>query len=369
MHTLRHLAERAVTSVRWRRLTQRLALDRPAEFWVSRFNPAWSMTELRARVVDILPETADVKSFVLEPNGHWPGHRAGQCVALDVEIDGVRVRRMYSLSSAPAELPTITVKRIAGGRMSSWLHDRVQPGQIVGLGAPTGDFVLPQPAPRRLLFYSGGSGVTPIMAILRDLAAGRALEDVVLVHHARSHADVIFAEELADLAAAHPRLRVHLRLSEELGAAAFDSAWLAQAIPDFARRSTFLCGPPGLMKRVEGVWAGANATGLLTRERFAAPLAEAAPGRPVRVHTGTRTIALDEGRSLLEQLERAGERPAHGCRMGICHTCVCRKRSGTVRNLVTGIVSSAPDEDIRLCISAAQTDLELETETLAGSAS
>lgn len=353
---------------RWAR---RLMLDRHAEHWLGELAPLRSLSQARARVERVVAETPDTRTFFLRPNRHWRGHRAGQFTTVELEIDGVRRSRCYSISSAPGEaLLSITVKRVPSGRVSGWLHDRVGPGAVLGLGSAAGDFVLPERPPERLLLYSGGSGITPVMSILRHLSRRDAVHDVVFVHHARTRRDVIFLRELEALAARHRGLRIALRLSDQLGdAPRFDARWLAAVAPDFAERATFLCGPPGLMDQVERTWDAAGASALLRRERFvvpspspppagASPASEAGQATVVLARSG-RHLAVDATRPLLEQLERAGERPAHGCRMGICNTCACRKRSGTVRNLVTGAQSSRPDEEIRLCISAPESDVEL----------
>jgi ferredoxin-NADP reductase len=192
-----------------------LMLGRDLEFWLGEVNARWSVRETRARVVTVVNETRDVKTFVLRPNAGWRGHRAGQYATVEVEIAGVRVRRCYSMSSAPADpLVSFTVKRAQGGKVSRWLHDRVRAGDVLRLGPASGDFVLPEPAPARLLLLSGGSGITPVMSILRDLAARGAVGDVVMLHYARSRADVIFGRELASLAASHPGLRVVFGLDD-----------------------------------------------------------------------------------------------------------------------------------------------------------
>lgn len=341
-----------------RTFTRRLFLDRQAAFWLDQLHATWSPHEIRARVVEVIDETPDVRTFVLRPNRHWAGHRAGQYTTVEVEIDGVRHRRCYSISSAPSDpLVAITVKRVASGRVSSWLHEHVRPGHVVRLGPAAGDFVLaPSERTSPLLLIGAGSGLTPIMSIVRDLVERDEVRDVTLVVHARRHDDVIFRRELGAIAARHLGLRLLVHLDD------LDEARLARLIPDFATRTTFLCGPAGLMSRVERMWAAACAGARLRHERFAAPpVTVPAPGAPVavRLATSARTVAADGAGTLLEQLERAGERPASGCRMGICQTCKCRKRSGVVENLRTGAISSDPDEDIQLCITRARSDLEL----------
>lgn len=319
--------------------------------------PHWAPPERRARVVEVIDETHDTRTFHLAPPRGWAGHRAGQYLTVDVEIDGVRHRRCYSISSAPSDPRlAITVKRVAGGRVSSWLHEHVRPGHLLRVGSAAGDFGTDTTGP--LLLLGGGSGVTPLRSILRDLAARDALRDVVVVVHARRREDVIFASELEALAVDHAGLQLIVQLDSEGGG--FDEERMASLVPDFAARTTLLCGPGGLMDRVERMWTLAGAASRLTRERFsAASITVPPPGAPVSVKLRTHTVAAAGPGTLLEQLERAGERPASGCRLGICQTCKCKKVSGVVENLRTGAISSDPDEDIQLCISRARSNLEL----------
>ncbi len=307
----------------------------------------------------MIAETTDVKTFVLRPNARWKGHRAGQFTTIEVEIDGVRKRRCYSISSKPGDpRPTITVKRTPSGLVSNWLHEHVKPGDVLTLSAAAGEFVLGEPAPAKLLLFSGGSGITPVMSMLRDLDARGAVGDVVFVHYARSAQDVVFRGELDAIAARQPRLRVLVRHG------LFDEADVAALVPDFAERETFLCGPPALMERVERLWADHGIAERLRHERFvmATPTVAAPDGRAAQVTLARsgREVDASPSRVLLEELERGGERPASGCRMGICMTCKCRKQSGTVQNLLTGEISSEPDQDIQLCISLARSNVTLD---------
>jgi ferredoxin-NADP reductase len=355
-------------------------LDRHAEFWLRELGSSWSFTAQRARVTDVIDETADARTLVLAPGGRWPGHRAGQYVPIELEIDGARVRRCYSISSgsaAPgARRIAITVRRVAGGRVSSALH-RLRRGAIVGLGQPCGDFVLDTPAPKKLLFVAGGSGITPIMAMVRDLAAqppragATGSPDVIVVHGSRSGHDAIFGHELASLATRFSWLQLHARRDDDLGGGGrIDAAGLCALVPDLAERETYVCGPPGLMDTVAQAASDVGAGHRVHSERFVVPIlrmADAAHGGDDRApgavtvalaRSGTQVVAAGPG-PLLAQLERAGQRPAYGCRMGICNTCSCRKLRGTVEDIATGAVSSEPDQDIRLCVSIARSDLEL----------
>lgn len=345
-----------------RRVGRRFQLDRHLDFWMQEIDETWSLRQIRARVVDVIDETHDVKTFVLAPNARWSTpHRAGQFVNLEIEIDGVRTSRCYSLSSAPGDRHlAITVKRVSGGRVSPWLHRTLRAGAVVGLSRPMGEFVL-EGQPGKLLLLSGGSGITPVMSILRDLARRDAVDDVVFVHAARSSRDLIFARELTLLALHHPGLRIQLWDDERRGR--LDVGALASLVPDLAERQTMLCGPPPMMEAIGAHWHALGIGERLKTERFAPArpqLAKTSGSRPVRLKLAgsDRTIETG-GASLLEELEGAGLRPAYGCRMGICNTCVCRKAEGVVENIVTGALSDQPDEEIRLCVSRARTDVTL----------
>jgi ferredoxin-NADP reductase len=346
----------------WRALGRHLLLDRHARFWLRELDPTLAPEAIRARVLRVIDETPDVKTFVLAPNHNWRPHRPGQHTLVEVRIDGVRHQRCYSISSPPsAQHVAITVKRVPGGLVSNFLHDHVGTGDVIGLSGASGDFVLPEASTRSMLLLSGGSGITPTLAMLEVLfEEGRAV-DLVFVHFARSRADVIAGARLTELAE-RAGFRLIICTDDDAGPPGFEASRFAALVPDFAERETFLCGPPGLMTRVEAMWAEAGVSERLHQERFTAPMAaprDAAAPVTVTLSRSGRAVVAEGAGSLLEQLERAGEKPKSGCRMGICHTCRCRKVQGTVQNLVTGELSSEPDELIRLCISAPRTDLEL----------
>ena len=172
-------------------------------------NPLWSTRELRGRIERIERETPDAATVLIKPGWEWPGHRPGQYLRLGIEVDGIHHWRAYSLTSDPRREDgciSITPKLVEGGKVSPFLFGGVRPGAIVRLGGVEGTFVLPDPLPQRLLFISAGSGITPIMSMLRSLAGDGALGDVVHVHSARTAEGVIFGGELRELHAAPPRL-------------------------------------------------------------------------------------------------------------------------------------------------------------------
>ena len=326
-------------------------------------HPLMSLTEVRARVVKVVNETALTTTFVLQPNALWAGAQAGQFVRVRQEIGGRRVERVYSLSSRPgARRIALTVKRQSGGQVSNHMHDHLKVGNVLTISQAMGEFVLPAVLPAKMLLLSAGSGITPVMAMLRVLQAQAYKGDVAFVHLCRSPDDLIFASTLKEWAECWPALRLVLHFDESQGR--FTTETLQRLVPDLNERSTWLCGPGGLMDAVHRLWVDQELTVPLQSERFVAfaRLPATAPGTPVQVRllASQRDFTTQGSAPLLVQAEQAGLNPKHGCRIGICRSCQCVKASGTVQNLQTGEISDAPNELIRLCITAARSPVTLD---------
>jgi stearoyl-CoA 9-desaturase NADPH oxidoreductase len=186
--------------------------------------------------------------------------------------------------------------------------------------------------------------------------------DVVFVHACRNPQEQIFASALADLEASFPALRLVQHFTATQGR--LSPAVLRNAVPDLESRSTWMCGPGAWMDEMHAHWLAAGMPLPLQSERFIAhPVIPTVPGgTPVSVsfERSVKQFTTAGAASLLVQAEQNGLSPKHGCRIGICRSCQCTKKSGTVQNLQTGELSSAPNELIRLCISAARSDLTLD---------
>ncbi|MFI4990248.1 MAG: ferredoxin reductase [Solirubrobacterales bacterium] len=328
-------------------------------------NPLWSTRELRGRIVCVERETADAVTVSIKPGWEWPGHRPGQYVRLGIAVDGVHHWRAYSLTSEPGRpdgLISITPKLVEHGKVSPFLNARVERGTIVRLGGVEGTFVLPEPTPARLLFVSAGSGITPIVSMLRGLEREHGLRDVVHVHCSRTRDGVIFAHELARLRLAHGGYRLHLRLTGTHGR--LTPPDLQAICPDWRERETFLCGPGGLLETMGERWREQGVAERLHTEHFQP---EARVGDGERGRGGTIRLcrsgidALSDGEQpILPAGEQAGAEMPFGCRMGICHSCVGKLRSGQVRDLRTGRVHGQPGEILRTCVNAPEGDIEIE---------
>ncbi|MFL6082439.1 MAG: ferredoxin reductase [Mycobacterium sp.] len=316
--------------------------------------PTWTAGDARAKIVAVRRQTARSVTLTLEPNRAFTGFRAGQHINLTVEIDGRRRTRPYSPASAEAA-PHIelTVGRHGGGLVSNYLYEHARPGMVVGLNSVGGEFVLPTQRPRRILLVSGGSGITPVMSMLRTLRAEGFTGEVAFIHYARSADEACYRDEL-DAMQGVKVLHGYTRATtgSDLNGR-FGRDHLAAALPE--PEAVFVCGPPALVEAVRGHCANVRS------ESFVPPVfdvtVEASGGLVTFADSGVERV--DDGRPLLEQAEAAGLKPESGCRMGICHSCTRRKTRGAVKNLITGAVSSAEQEDVQICVSVPVGDVDI----------
>lgn len=311
---------------------------------------------LRGRVVSVTPETAESATLVIRPGRDWAGHVPGQYVRVGVSVDGVRLWRTYSLTHGPRpdDCISITVKAIPGGVVSNHLVHRTSPGTMLELAQADGEFVLPSPLPERLLLVTAGSGITPVIGMLRNLysRATTPTVDIVLVHVNVTEDSAIFRDELrAHGTAGH--LTLIERYDDRDGV--LDTSLLEQLVPDLDSRLAYACGPAGLLDALE---AHHSARGLaLTTERFRTPLLEASgEGGTLTLTTTGTTVAAAGDKPLLDVAEEAGALMPSGCRIGVCFGCVVPLREGVVRDLRDGAITVAAPGDgvaIQTCISAA----------------
>ncbi len=328
-------------------------------------NPLWSTRELRGRIERIERETPNAVTVLIKPGWKWEGHRPGQYLRLGIEVDGVHHWRAYSLTSDPQRpdgFISITPKLVESGKVSPFLFRGVRPGTIVRLGGVEGSFVLPEELPERLLFISAGSGITPIMSMLRGIDRRGEMDDVVHVHSARVPEEVIFADELHSLDARHAGYRLHERITGEQGRLTPDQ--LDRLCPDWREREAFVCGPAGLLEAMSERWRLDGDPARLHVEHFQPDVrvgdGERGQGGTIDFCSSGIQASSDGEQPILIAGEAAGIELPYGCRMGICHTCVGRLRAGQVRDLRTGRVYGQPGEMLRTCINAPEGAIEIE---------
>jgi ferredoxin-NADP reductase len=310
--------------------------------------PTLTVSDARAEVLAVRHQTPRSVTLTLRPNAAWRGFRAGQFVRVGVEIDGVRRTRTYSPASSEhaAELE-LTATVHPEGLVSGHLRERLAPGAVLHLGEAGGEFVLPRPLPDRLVLISGGSGVTPILSMLRTLRDEAYRGEIDFIHFARTAGDWLYRAEVEAL----PGVRARFIATRESGGHLHDQILDTSAL-------AAVCGPPALLDAARDLFP----TDRLLTETFTPPsltvTGAAAQGTLRFLRSGHE--APIAGGTLLEQAEAAGLAPDFGCRMGICHTCTCRKTAGAVRDMRTGAISDEEDEDIQLCVSIPAGDVALE---------
>ncbi len=354
------LLSNGLRRVLYSRVAATLAYPHGVDHYLEQFNPLWSLNDVRAEVVATWRQTVDTVTVSLRPNANWQGFKPGQYVRVSVDIDGVRRTRCFSPANslhAADGLIELTVKLHDKALVTRYLRDRLEAGEVVRLSQAEGEFALPDQRPGRVLLISGGSGITPVMSMLRTLCDENHRGPITFLHYSNVATDQLYAAELAEIAERYSNVRL-LRCYAKKDQAGeleglFSAEQLRQVIPDYPAAQTFLCGPPGMIKAVQSVYEADGLAERLHQEFFsAAPVlidAENAEGE-LRFARSER-LAVNSGGTLLDQAEAAGLKPESGCRMGICHACTCRKTAGKVRDTRTGEVSAAGEEDIQICVS------------------
>ncbi|MGA8210816.1 MAG: ferredoxin reductase [Nocardioidaceae bacterium] len=343
------------------RLAERVTTPLLPADYLDLFDPLRSGADLRGRIVAVAPETRDAATILIRPGADWAGHVPGQYVRIGIDVDGVRQWRAYSLTHGPRPdgLISVTVKAVPGGLVSNHLVRQGRPGTLVQLEQAAGEFVLPTEG-GRFLFVTAGSGITPVIGMLRNLfpvsdsgvirLPRSERYDITVVHVAPTAPDSIFSDNLRELDAAG-LIRLVARYDDEHGVLDVDD--LAVLVPDLMDRTTLACGPAGLLDALATHHDHHGLT-LLT-EQFRVATVAAGEGGTVSFADGT-TLDADGATPILDAAESAGVLMPSGCRMGICMGCVLPMREGAVRDLRNGEVTiAAPGDGVKIqtCISAA----------------
>src|SRR4051794_19827313 len=326
-------------------------------------NPLWSTRELRGRIEEIHRETDDAVTVVIRPGWDWEGHEPGQYLRIGFVVDGVHHWRAYSLTSDPGRPDgciSITPKLVDEGTVTPWLVREAKPGTIVRLGGVEGTFKMPEDPPEKILFISAGSGITPIMSMLRDLDRREEIDDVVHLHSARTEEGIIFGRTLRDIDARNDGFRLHVQLTGEQGRITPED--LDELCPDWRERDIYMSGPGEMLDAFEAYVDEHGDCERLHMERFQPVIGGDGEGEggTIKFLKSDAEAESDGSQPILVAGEEAGLELPFGCRMGICHTCVGKLCSGKIRDLRTGEVSDAQGEVIRTCIHAPEGPVEIE---------
>lgn len=302
------------------------------------------------KISGIVQETADTRSFLFDvPAALRPQfqYKAGQFLTFEIPFQGMRIRRCYSLASAPEVdgWHKVTVKRVKDGRASNWFNDNLKVGDPIAVSTPEGKFHLDESqGDRPLTLFGGGSGITPVIAILKS-ALVTTKRDVLLVYANRDPQSIIFKDELDLIEKHHPgRAKVHHHLDSQSGFLTVDA--VKKLIAGRESGDFYVCGPTPFMDTVEAAFEAANIEKHhRSFERFVSPLdpdrrpaEEAAPAAgdvptsyQMTLEGKSYTIPYESGLTLLQAANKAGVKPPSSCEDGYCGCCMAFMRTGKVR--------------------------------------
>ena len=304
----------------------------------------------RLRVAEIIEETADARSIVLDIPKHLGerfAYTAGQFLTFRVEVHGHRLVRCYSLASSPEDpawqsSQKVAVKRVVEGRVSNWMNEHVAVGDELEVMPPAGHFCLRE-SETPIVLFGGGSGITPIISIIKAALATTSRR-IKLIYANRDYQSIIFKDELSALHTVNlDQLELVYRLDDLHGFV--DEARVVQEVGPLTDADFYICGPGPFMDVVEGgLGCCGIAAGQIFIERFELPseqliepaAADAAAGQRVMVKLdGSETeIVVAEGETILTAARRLGLEPPFACEEAYCGCCMAKVTSGEVEMLL-----------------------------------
>ena len=328
--------------------------------------PLWSASDYRAQVQQVRRESDNCYTLVLRPNKKWQGFQPGQYIELHVIKDGAKVARCFSISSAPEQYTQfgtieLTIRIQDKGRITPWLKQSLHEGGTVGLSAAQGNFII-QDRQRPILMIAGGSGITPFRSYLHSQANIWPVQNASLFYYARNHGDHLFSQELTSINDSCNNLNSHLISTKEMGHLSLEQ--LQKQCPNYLEHDIYICGPNSMISGVSQLLLDAKVDAHnIYVERFGPATVDFSKldkAGTVNFSQSRKSADLGSNTNLLDLAEKNGMQPESGCRMGICHKCSCRKKSGVVYNTLTDSYSDTGQEDIQLCISVPVGEVTLE---------
>lgn len=344
------------------------------DFILCEIDPLFSRQRIGAEVLQIINETDDTKTLLLRPAARWEGFKPGQYISIELEINGVRMRRNYSVSSAPKlfrdkQIFSITVKDIEGGVVSTYLNNNVHTKDVVYISAANGRFLMDDllsvsitPSFSGLLFIAAGSGITPIMSMIEQIKEHKPDTVFTLIYYTQNQAQQIFSKPLNELKDVLPNFSFIPHFTKSEGR--ITKAQLKADCPDITTRNIYLCGPEDFMSATkEYAFDLGVAEKALKCESFGASthIKTYSTGQVgvVSFNQSGHTIQSTGQNTLLELAELAGLNPKYGCRNGLCFECKCNKSEGRVMNSLTGELVPQDQPQIQACISVPVGDVSI----------
>ncbi|MCF6319949.1 MAG: iron-sulfur cluster-binding domain-containing protein [Proteobacteria bacterium] len=326
----------------------------------------WNTTGYRAKVIKIREESRDVFSLVLKASKRWKGFKAGQHIEIVFQQNGANVSRIFSISSPPylhkkQRLIELTIRIQSNGRITPWLPNALKIGEFVNISAAKGDFVIKNTT-KPLLLIAGGSGITPFRSMIAQLMNKHHSSDIKLLYYGNK-AKILFTDEFKSLKDKHKNLSISFIQSNISGRICLEH--LQQHCADFNHRDIYICGPNKMIKTSEQLLLDNNVEIKNIHFEYFGPTPiktlDIKSKGIVQFSQSLKNFATlpDMPKTLLEIAESLNLNPTTGCRMGICHQCICEKKQGVVYNTLTKAFSDTGNEEIQLCISLPVGDVNI----------
>lgn len=343
-----------------RSLINRLTYPVGIDEYLQLFNPLAGQEPLGI-IEKIRPNGTRAVTMSIRCATSWHGHLAGQHVLVGVDINGVRHQRCYSITSAPGidtRRIEITVGDHPGGTVSSYLNHDVKIGELVHLSEPQGELAT-TPIEGPNLAITGGTGITPIVSIVRSLANRGHQDRFTIVHFVPERSQMLFAEELDVLSDQRPWLNIvvvetaqdHTHLTSEL---------LDQLAPTWRTTPAYVCGPQPLIDAATELWADPATTSELRSESFSPFTISSEPHQVTRsIYFERAGVTAEANATILDAAESAGLTPPTGCRSGICHTCTATLTNGCATNQRTG-QRHTPGSSVQICVTTPDGDCAID---------
>ncbi|MFT5716620.1 MAG: ferredoxin-NADP reductase [Oleiphilaceae bacterium] len=335
-------------------------------------SPSWKSGKISAKITDVRHESSNIYTLVLKPSSKWAIFTAGQFVQLSTEINGSLITRTFSISSEPNYFKTngkleLTIRSQDQGLLTPWLRTTAKPGNIVYLSQANGDFVLKDHQPKKL-FIAAGSGITAIRPILKQYKTEAWFKDAQLLFYVNNRAESLFLDDLNALESYG--LTYTYIYSEESGRIC--QSHLDDFCENLDEREVYVCGPPKMIKTTQQLLKENKVPeSNIYFEYFGPPPLQPTnfllddDGEFIQVDylSSKKQVSFKADstpKTLLEIAESEGLKPVSGCRIGVCHQCICKKKQGRVFNIKTKKYSDSGSEEIQLCLSVPVGHVELE---------
>lgn len=329
-------------------------------FWLQKFNPLWSGNQALGKIVQKENAANEMVSLTIQVNRLFKFGLAGQHHPVFITVNGIRYERTYSLTKLDDQHVLLTVKKVNAGIVSTWLVEKAQVEDIIEFGQPFGEMTLAQ-APSPLLLLAAGSGITPMLSMLKSLSQTKQFSEqpIQLMYWVKYHVDAAFKVRFEELARQYSNFKFQIFFTQEADADSRLDATHAAQIENIAASTVYACGPSGFVAQAETLFGHAQC---FMNEAFSmSPVADDEIGFVnITLTQSKKTVSIPKGQSILASLEQQNIKPSHGCRMGICNKCACNKVEGSTKSLVNGSQNTEPGNLLKICVNSAQSDLVID---------